>query len=188
MDNYIEILGNLIDYDSYKKSRDQYVEHLTEHRNNVVKAWNIIKLVDIPFKYDKKIVANLIYSHDVSKHGKYEFDYYRQWNYPATADEGNRSVFNKGFLHHLHNNPHHWQHWTVLTEQNILTPIDIPNEYILEMISDWLSFSINENNINDLEKWYNNKRVDIKFTQVTRDKVESLINKIIAYNKENNII
>jgi hypothetical protein len=58
-------------------------------------------------------------------------------------------------LQHHHCNKHHWQYW-VFPIQNKLNNnvIDIPEEYVIEMICDWISAEIIQNRQN--EKYINN--------------------------------
>ncbi len=52
-------------------------------------------------------------------------------------------AYDRAWLHHLHNNPHHWQYWVMPPEFNPDGDHDngclkMPEEYVLEMIADWM--------------------------------------------------
>lgn len=91
--------------------------------------------------YDKVLIN--IGKHDLSKFGSEEFDEYLDKFYPY-KDIPNEEVerrFNIAWLHHIHNNPHHPEHWVLTgTESGIDEVFEMPPEYIVEMILDWDTF------------------------------------------------
>lgn len=83
--------------------------------------------------------------HDLSKYGPTEFIA------SAKHFQGNRSPieaekedigYSLAWQHHKGHNPHHWEYWldNLGTRKN--TPIEMPFEYMIEMICDWLSAGI----------------------------------------------
>lgn len=83
--------------------------------------------------------------HDLSKYGPTEF-----WS-SARHFQGDKSPidvekqkygYSLAWQHHKGHNPHHWEYWidNVGTYSN--TPINIPLEYIIEMICDWVGAGI----------------------------------------------
>ena len=114
-----------------------------------------------------------------------------------------RLEFDYAWLHHLHNNPHHWQHWVLLEDDGSGKPksLEIPDNYIFEMICDWWSFSW-RNYLEALSKgessnpiehlyeifdWYNDHKTKMYLGEKTRQKVEKILDAIIKTLRENNL-
>lgn len=47
--------------------------------------------------------------------------------------------YNAAWLHHLHANPHHWQHWMLHLDNGRTLVLNPPNAVANEMIADWLA-------------------------------------------------
>ena len=56
--------------------------------------------------------------------------------------------------------------------------LDMPDEYILEMICDWWSFSWAKGNLYEIFNWYNERKSYIKLSDETREKVEGVLDTI----------
>ena len=51
------------------------------------------------------------------------------------------------WLHHIHYNPHHPEHWIYYDEEkNHVTVYNIPDKYVAEMLFDWIAMSYKFNN------------------------------------------
>lgn len=46
--------------------------------------------------------------------------------------------FNAAWLHHIHKNPHHWQHWILRQDDGREIVLIPPNADVNEMVADWL--------------------------------------------------
>lgn len=46
--------------------------------------------------------------------------------------------FDYSWLHHIHWNKHHFQHWTLIEDSGAIKPLRMPEKYVREMASDWL--------------------------------------------------
>ena len=169
---------------------EKYDEYIKEHKTNVIKAFEWMKEKVLPEsitifgEYNEKTIANaeynMVYKHDESKNDPEEYEAYDKYFYG-----GNRSFevvqnFRYAWLHHIHNNPHHWQYWILNNDdpnegEKIL---DMPDEYIIEMICDWWSFSWKKGDLEEIFSWYDNRKEYIKMTRGTRQKVESILNLI----------
>lgn len=161
----------------------QYDLYLEQHRNNVAKGFYWIQenlpelLIDIPgVSYEHQIC----YSHDLSKNESDEYEAYDAYFYG-----GNRSYqvvqdFRYAWLNHIHRNPHHWQYWVLINddpnEGEII--LDIPYNYIIEMICDWWAFSWNSGNLNEIFDWYDDHNGYMKLSDATRKTVEDILSKI----------
>ena len=178
---------------------EKYDEYLKMHCDNVYTAfiWLVNNVPDIFDRGDqndtnefKALVEHQVrYEHDRSKWSEKEYDAYDNYFY------GNRSSevvndFQRAWLHHIHMNPHHWQYWILNNddpdEGEIL--IDIPDNYIIEMICDWMSFSIAKGDLNELFNWYKPRSKYIKISDYTRIRVDDILQRIKEeVDKGNNI-
>lgn len=123
---------------------EPYLKSLVTHIKNVRKAgsWLGVSLYQLE-------------EHDKSKFSDNEFGPYAEKFY-GQPDEFS---FSKAWLHHLHNNPHHWQHWLLPmpSDKEIVGVEDgalpIPEHYALEMVADWLGSSKTYTGTWDMEDW-----------------------------------
>ena len=160
-----------------------YDEYIENHKKNVFNAflWLEANLPEV-FHYDEfKAECRYLceFSHDESKYSDEEYDAYDKYFY------GNRSYevvenFRKAWLHHIHANPHHWQHWVLINDnpEEGEIVLDIPNKYIIEMICDWMSFSLSKGNLYELFDWYDEHKKYMKLSDLTRDHVEDILTMI----------
>ena len=169
-----------------------YDEYLKEHRANVLKAFNwIVEHVPSVFeddagRYDmqlqKDVEYQITYGHDASKNDKEEYDAYDRYFYGNNRSYKVVNDFNLAWLHHIHNNPHHWQYWILLNDDpNPLEKemyIDIPDQYIIEMICDWWSFGWRDKNPYELFEWYYQHKDNIRMSQGSRFRVEEILDLI----------
>lgn len=129
---------------------------------------------------------NIIREHDASKYSKEEYGPYDEYFYGKNKSYEVVQDFNKAWLHHIHNNPHHWQHWVLNNDDpekgEII--IDMPDCYIIEMICDWWSFSWKKGELNEIFDWYNKRKYYMKLNDYTRGRVESILNAIELNLKE----
>lgn len=159
----------------------QYDEYLKSHLDNVTKGckWLIHNLPGIFLNesHMSEVLYQCEFKHDRSKYNANEYDAYDKYFYG-----GNRSTqvvedFNRAWLVHIHNNPHHWQHWVLLNdnpEEGELI-LDMPVDYIIEMICDWWSFSWSKGNLLEIFSWYNERKNYIKLSPQTRKQVEHIL-------------
>jgi hypothetical protein len=45
--------------------------------------------------------------------------------------------FQLAWLHHLHWNPHHHQHWVLQNDSGEINELPMPEKYVSEMVADW---------------------------------------------------
>lgn len=159
----------------------QYDSYLEQHKANVKKGFewmceNTPEVLQGDFDYEWQICLN----HD---HSKTETDEYEA--YDAYFYGGNRSFdvvqnFNKAWLLHIHRNPHHWQHWVLINDEpnegEIV--IQMPINYIIEMICDWWAFSWSKGDLTEMFSWYEERKDYIKMHKNTRKTVEDIFAKI----------
>jgi hypothetical protein len=165
------------------KEESRYKKYIKNHIENVKQVWvSIQKHLINEFWIDDfmfhKITA-LIGRHDESKYSVEEFEGYRQYFFPINEKEKNKNQFNYSWNHHQKNNPHHWQYW-IMHEKGKLMALEMPFEYIIEMLCDWAAMSLN---FNDKPfSFYNKEKENMLLAKNTIICIESWIsifNKIV---------
>lgn len=161
----------------------EYDLYLQNHKANVKKGFDWVKenlpdiiLADNEVDYEHQIG----FEHDASKTDPEEYEAYDAYFYG-----GNRSYevvqnFNKAWLRHIHLNPHHWQHWILINDDPNEGEIvlNMPYNYVIEMICDWWAFSWNSGNLRDIFDWYNKHKDYIKLSDKTRVTVNLILKAI----------
>lgn len=169
----------------------EYNKYLEEHRASVAKAFYWILdnipgvLGDDPLvikEYERQITAN----HDKSKSDPEEYDAYDEYYYGKDQSYNAKLNFDKAWLRHIHNNPHHWQYWILHNDDPLegLTILDMPYKYIVEMICDWWSFGFRSGKLDEIFTMYNNHKDYIKLSDKTRKLVEYILKQIYDKLKE----
>lgn len=177
------------DYDSY----------LYTHINNVEIGFDWI-MVNIPAADILEILPGInfvrisenIRRHDASKKSSDEYKAYDDYFYGERTQEV-KDAFNLAWLNHIHHNPHHWQHWVLIQDKGNadsyysgkFVALDMPDNYILEMICDWWSFSWKKHTdtpgfdltagLYEIFNWYESNKDMIIFSAKTRNKVERFL-------------
>lgn len=159
-----------------------YNTYLEEHRANVAKGvrWLEENLPDLFWMHGDVDVLEIINEHDASKYDTEEYDAYDNYFYGRNRSDKVIDFFNKAWLHHIHNNPHHWQHWVLINDEakEGTICIEMPYQYIMEMICDWWAFSWKQDNLFEIFRWYEDHKDHIKLHPNTRKLVESILNQI----------
>lgn len=118
--------------------------------------------------------ANYFYGkdHDI-KRGRDETGYYKPYD---TGDH----AFDFAWLLHQKRNRHHWQWWILPTDEEGVKLLDIPDKYILEMVCDWRGAGKAQGHKKpgELQKWYAANKNKMQLSQLSRFKVEQLLEEI----------
>lgn len=168
----------------------RYDEYIVEHTSNVQRAYDWIK-TNLPEILPEGMTAKfdldcLIRDHDSSKYEREEYVAYDEYFYGGNKSYEVVKDFNYAWLHHIHNNPHHWQYWILNNDdpEEGEKVLDMPYNYIIEMICDWWSFSWKKGKLDEIFKWYEEHEDHMKLSSYTRDRVESILTKIKAKLEE----
>lgn len=134
---------------------EAFLESLETHIRYVIEAGLMLGLSDLH-----------LMRHDESKFGREEFAQYAinfhggKSGLDVAHEAGKASDdFAGAWLHHIHHNPHHWQHWIF---PDSFTPkgssveagmLLMPELYVREMVADWLGASRAYTGSWDMTEW-----------------------------------
>lgn len=157
-------------YTIKNEKSEEYTMYINNHIKNISAAFNkygriFCKELDV----GDYALHDLIVKHDASKYSHDEFFAYKQYFYPSEGDTPDKDEMNRGWLFHIHNNPHHWNYWVVVDESGI-TPIDMPNLYIAEMLLDWIAMSMHFKS--DTKDFWEKHKDKMILTDTTRKNIE----------------
>lgn len=161
----------------------EYDLYLEQHKGNVAKGFRFIRdelpdlLIEIAgVDYEHQICFN----HDASKTDSDEYCAYDAYFYGGNRSFAVVNAYNYAWLKHLHRNPHHWQYWVLINddpkEGEII--LDMPYNYILEMICDWWAFSWAKGDLFEIFKWYDEHKDYMKLSAATRKTVNDILGQI----------
>lgn len=171
----------------------KYDEYLIEHKKNVAKAYEwIAKNCPEIFPDDqfKSIVEwQCVNAHDESKYDREEYAAYDAYFYGNNRSYEVCDEFDKAWLRHIHKNPHHWQYWVLLNDEKELGHkyLEIPLNYIIEMICDWWSFSWKTGNLYEIFDWYIKHRDNMQISYISQTKIEEILNLIRTKLDDENV-
>ena len=159
----------------------KYDDYLNQHILNVANASDWIRQ-NIGLDVNSFDISSNVFIHDDSKYSKEEYDAYDAYFYGGKRTKEVKDNFNYAWLHHIHNNPHHWQYWVLINDDpdNGMVALDIPYKYVVEMICDWWSFSWSKGDLTEIFKWYEERKEYIKLSEKTRRGVENILNMMKA--------
>lgn len=158
-----------------------YNNYLEEHIDNVGRAYGWFKeylpeVVESISDDEEWAILNL---HDESKCDLEEYDAYDDYVYGKKRTPEVKEAFNYAWLHHIRENGHHWQHWVLINDEaddgNVA--LDMPHQYIVEMICDWWSFGWRTGNLREIFSWYHIHK-DMILSEKTRETVEDILGRI----------
>ena len=167
----------------------EYDNYINQHVQNVLNAAEWLRRnvdLDIPPMIDGHRTG--LFNHDQSKWEKEEYDAYDAYFYGGRKTKEVKKTFNYAWLHHIHNNPHHWQYWVLINDdpEDGTVALDIPYRYAIEMICDWWSFSWSDGNLYEIFDWYNKHKDRMILSKNTRELVEDILDRIKKKLDKNN--
>ena len=120
---------------------------------------------------------NQLAVHDQSKWSETEFPgYAHHFKGGGAPDE-----FAKAWLHHIHCNPHHWQHWIfpdgfTPKDSNVENGIvEMPLHFCLEMVADWMGASRAYSGTWDISEWLWNNMGRIRVHSKTAEHLRGIL-------------
>lgn len=156
-----------------------YDNYITEHQSNVRSAHSWLKW-NLPDFACGTLADFNIDDHDRSKYSIEEYQAYDRYFYGNNRSSEVVNNFNRAWLHHIHNNPHHWQYWVLVNDdpKDGTIALEMDREYIIEMICDWWSFSWKTGNLYEIFDWYDQHKERMILHKNTRKLVEDTLKKI----------
>lgn len=161
-----------------KEKEVEYFKYVQEHIENVKNVFRALYLaredhLELLVINDDMwtMVSQLIDKHDYSKSGV-EFAGYRQFFCPADFETKNQTQFNYAWNHHQKFNPHHWEYWVMYRADGSVA-LEMPMEYVIEMMCDWTAMSVKFNN--KPSDWYEKEKSKILMHDNTANEVERFI-------------
>lgn len=184
MNLYENFIVNLNESSELDKKIQEYKDYVEQHRSNVKKAWNYIKEIDNPYIQNNiDIISENIDNHDLDKYKDDIFDSYRKKYFPINDEESNEVMENieNIFKIHYSRNPHHWQYW--LDDDGDLNDLmhnneDIDNDVMIayiEMLCDWCSFGLKNNNPKEVRNWYISNKPTITLFPKEQEVLEEIL-------------
>lgn len=159
----------------------KYEAYLNTHIGNVQTSfdWLVNNLPELFKNYEINELRINISNHDASKYDDEEYEAYCAYFYDESGNKEEQDLaFQYAWLHHQHNNPHHWQHWLLKEDDGDLKALDMPFKYIIEMICDWWSFSWTKNDLYEIFNWYDKNKKKIILGKETKKQVENILKQI----------
>lgn len=162
----------------------EYDRYLKEHVQNTGKALRWMS-DNIPESIDQRIMSIAMENamhHDDSKNSADEYAPYDRYFYSGNRSYQVMKDFDYAWLHHIHNNPHHWQYWVLLEDDpktgERFKALEMPKEYVYEMIADWWTFSWKQNKLDEIFNWYEDHEDKMILNSNTRKLVTDILNAI----------
>lgn len=160
----------------------EYDAYLLEHIANVQKAlrWmaDTIFLSEISHMSWSMAIDNA-QRHDESKNCRDEYNAYDRYFYGGNKTPLVQEEFDHAWLHHQKVNPHHWQYWVLINDDDGKNKaLQMPVCYVLEMIADWWSFSWKNNDLMEIFKWYKDHEKKMVLHDETRKLVEKILDQL----------
>ena len=151
--------------------REEYEDYLKRHVDAVE---NLLNMLTEYLELDRHFS-----NHDASKWFGQQFDAYLDYFYPANEDMRNdpatKMKFKYAWLEHQNCEEHHWQYWVLINDKDGIEALQMPTNYVLEMVCDWGSFAYIKQDGNELIKWYESHKDKMMLHDATRALVEELV-------------
>ena len=161
----------------------QYDQYLANHRANVKRGfdWLCENLPDVTNDISDA-AWQIEFAHDKSKDEEDEYNAYDAYFYGNNRSYKVVQDYQRAWLTHIHRNPHHWQYWILIHDDmengELETILEMPYDYIIEMICDWWAFSWANRNLYEIFNWYAEHSKFMKLAPRTREIVEDILDKI----------
>jgi hypothetical protein len=124
-----------------------------------------------------------LFVHDWTKFSRAEFEPYvvyfnlkDRWAHDPVKKRQVKDEFDRAWLHHIHKNPHHWQHWVLRTDTEGVKVLEIPDKFVREMCADWEGVGAAFGQpMGHAARWYIQNRETMALHPLTRLRVEALL-------------
>lgn len=126
----------------------EYNKYLYKHKVFVCVGYYFLENLYSPnssgrTKFHTALQMDQLFLHDKSKSSIVEYGPYDNYFYPkGKLDQKAIADYKFAWLNHIHENPHHWQYWVLINDDDGVEALPMPRRYILELLCDWMSFDI----------------------------------------------
>lgn len=128
------------------------------------------------------VSADQIGEHDLSKYSKEEYPFYVARFGGDAKSDNDVPGFDGAWLHHIRNNPHHWQYWLIPGGHgNVNLAVEMPDVYAAEMVADWMGSGKAYTGSWDMTVWLKKNIRKVHIHRKTREFVYSLLSRL-GYN------
>ena len=122
----------------------------------------------------------MLLGHDLSKFSRVEFcayakQFYASGGTPGDATGHTSSAYDIAWQHHQDHNLHHPEHWAVQPPPCILP---MPNQFVQEMVADWLAASKTHTGSWDMSQWLSKNIGRFQFHDDTKDRLRNVLEDI----------
>ena len=187
----------------------EYREYLFKHKVFVCVGYYFLENLYSPnssgrTKFHRDLCINQLFQHDKSKMSMTEYGPYDRYFYSKDElDEEAISKYKYAWNNHIHENPHHWQYWVLINDDDGEEALPMPRRYILELLCDWMSFDIIyiepdftsiepygtfKLNAHKLKKYWTDHENTMILHPSTRSSIKYMINKLEKTYGENGTI
>jgi len=96
--------------------------------------------------------------------------------YLKSNDKGD-ILFDFAWLLHIHRNPHHWQYWILIQDEDANKALEMMPKYRKEMLCDWQGAAKAQGRIhpNELQDWYKAHKGKMQLNKLTKLETEASI-------------
>lgn len=93
----------------------------------------------------------------------------------SPAEQETLLSFDVAWLRHIHRNPHHWQFWVLIQDEDADKPLEMPHRYRMEMLCDWRGAGRAQGFGDNTETWYEAHKDKMILEAETRKWIEEQI-------------
>lgn len=154
----------------------EYYDYLNQHIGNVQRSYYqfLRPVIETQCPEELEACDLAVACHDSSKYEDDEFIAYCNHFYPCEGFEDDETAYAFAWLNHQHRNPHHWQHWILMRDEGEKQPLDMPIPEIVNMVSDWHSFSAKDPK-STAANWYKQNKDKFLLSDFTKEWVTFFI-------------
>lgn len=182
---------SIVSRDILTEREKEYENYLSTHIINTISVWKDVLRPAIELDFNHAILEEidiLVEEHDQSKWDDEEWfgylDNFYPEDEPLMTEEEVETQFKYAWNRHANCNPHHWQYWVLLEDDNPGKPeaLDMPIEHVMSMLCDWSSFrygtadgGLDGDNKGTTRDWYEENKNKMFMTDATIKLIEEYI-------------
>lgn len=184
------------------KMSKEYNKYLFKHKVFVCVGYYFLENLYSPnssgkTKFRRALQLKQLFCHDKSKtsmNGSGPYDKYLYCK--DKLDQESINKYELAWHNHIHQNPHHWQYWVLINDEDGIKALPMTRNYILELLCDWMSFYITpiepygtfKLNAHELQKYWKDHESTVILHPSTRSSIKYMINKLVKTYGEDGTI